>query len=70
MKNIEKFEQLFNQFLQCVTTLQEALNVSFAEALTETFDNLENNKIKVEMGAPDEETVAKLGEMYLSLIHI
>lgn len=35
MKNIEKFEQLFNQFLQCVTTLQEALNVSFAEALTE-----------------------------------
>lgn len=60
MKNIEKFEQLFNQFLQCVTTLQEALNVSFAEALTETFDNLENNKIKVEMGAPDEETVAKI----------
>lgn len=67
MKNIEKFEQLFNQFLQCVTTLQEALNVSFAEALTETFDNLENNKIKVEMGAPDEETVAKLGEMYKKL---
>lgn len=64
MKN---FEKLFNQFLACVTTLQDALNVSFGEALTETFDNLENGKIKVEMGAPDETTVAKLSQMYQAL---
>lgn len=35
-------------------TLQTALNVSFTEALVETFDNLESGKIKVENGAPDE----------------
>lgn len=61
MKN---FEKLFNQFLTCVDTLRTALNVSYAEALTETFDNLETGKIKVEMGAPDKETVAKLSTMY------
>ena len=64
---MENFEKLFNQFLACVTTLQDALNVSFGEALTETFDNLENGKIKVEMGAPDTETVAQLSKMYAKL---
>ncbi|TSO27055.1 class I SAM-dependent methyltransferase [Lactobacillus sp. LL6] len=64
---MEKFEKIFNQFLACVQTLQESLNVSFAEALVETFDNLENGKIKVEMGAPDKETVAKLSKMYEKL---
>lgn len=64
MESIEKFEKIFNEFLACVQTLQEALNVSFAEALVETFDNLESGKIKVEMGAPDKETVAKLSKMY------
>lgn len=64
MNNIEKFEQIFNEFLACVQTLQEALNVSFSEALVETFDNLESGKIKVEMGAPDKETVSKLSKMY------
>lgn len=64
MKN---FEKLFNQFLVCVNTLQEALNVSFGEALTETFDNLESGKIKVEEGAPDEKTVEKLSKLYQAL---
>lgn len=64
---IEKFENLFEQFLNCVTVLQDALNVSFGEALTETFDNLENNKIKVELGAPDEQTVQKLSKLYAQL---
>ena len=67
MESIEKFEKIFNQFLACVQTLQESLNVSFAEALVETFDNLEGGKIKVEMGAPDKETVAKLSKMYEKL---
>lgn len=61
MKN---FEQVFNQFLDCVQTLQSALNVSFTEALVETFDNLEHGKIKVENGAPDEKTVAELSKKY------
>ena len=56
---MENFEKLFNQFLDCVQTLQTALNVSFTEALVETFDNLESGKIKVENGAPDEKTVAE-----------
>lgn len=64
MNNIEKN---FNQFLQCVNYLQEALNVSFAEALTETFDNLENNTIKVELGAPDQEQVQELSKLYQGL---
>ena len=60
---MENFEKLFNQFLDCVQTLQKALNVSFTEALVETFDNLEQGKIKVENGAPDEKTVAELKAM-------
>lgn len=67
MENIEKFEKIFGEFLACVQTLQEALNVSFTEALVETFDNLESGKIKVEMGAPDKKTVAKLSKMYAQL---
>lgn len=64
---IDKFEKIFNQFLNCVTVLQKALNVSFGEALTETFDNLENGKIKVEMGAPDQKTVTELSSLYADL---
>ncbi len=59
---MENFEKIFNQFLDCVQTLQAALNVSFTEALVETFDNLEQGKIKVENGAPDEKTVAQLSK--------
>ena len=64
---MENFEKLFNQFLDCVQTLQKALNVSFTEALVETFDNLEQGKIKVENGAPDEKTVAELSKKYQAL---
>lgn len=64
---MENFEKIFNQFLQCITVLQDDLNVSFGEALTETFDNLENGKIKVENGAPDEKTVQKLSQLYQTL---
>lgn len=61
---MNRIEELFNQFQDAVSCLQEALNVPESEALTETFDNLENKKIKVEMGAPDQETVAKLRNKY------
>lgn len=64
---MENFEKLFNQFLDCVQTLQNALNVSFTEALVETFDNLEQGKIKVENGAPDEKTVEELSKKYQAL---
>ena len=64
MKN---FEVIFNQFLICVKTLQDALNVSFGEALTETFDNLETGQIRVENDAPDEATIRKLSKEYKEL---
>ena len=60
-------EKLFNNFLDCVKCLQEALNVSLGDALVETFDNLENNRIKVELGAPDKETVQQLSQKYANL---
>jgi site-specific DNA-methyltransferase (adenine-specific) len=66
-KNVENFEKIFNKFLDCVQCLQKALNVSFGEALTETFDNLENGRIKVEMDAPDKKTVAELAKKYADL---
>ncbi|WEV37674.1 class I SAM-dependent methyltransferase [Lactobacillus sp. ESL0677] len=64
---MDKIEELFNKFLDCVKCLQDSLNVTFGEALTETFDNLETGKIKVEMGAPDKDTVAKLSQKYAAL---
>lgn len=64
---MEKIEKLFNEFLSCVQCLQDALNVTFGEALTETFDNLENDQIKVEVGAPDPETVKLLSQKYSQL---
>ncbi|BDR60318.1 class I SAM-dependent methyltransferase [Lactobacillus xylocopicola] len=64
---MKRIEELFSEFLDCVTCLQDALNVSFSEALTETFDNLEQGRIKVEMGAPDKDTVSKLGQKYADL---
>lgn len=64
---MNKIEKLFNNFLDCIQYLQEALNVSFGEALTETFDNLENNRIKVELGAPNKEAVRNLTKKYSKL---
>ena len=50
---MNRIEELFGQTLEAVECLQEALNVSLADALVETFDNLESGEIRVEMGAPD-----------------
>lgn len=63
----QKLEELYPKFQQAVELLQKDLNVSFSSALTETFDNLENGKIKVEAGAPDKETVAQLTDKYREL---
>ncbi|MCZ0777298.1 class I SAM-dependent methyltransferase [Lactobacillus delbrueckii] len=64
---MNRIEELFGQTLEAVECLQEALNVSLADALVETFDNLESGKIRVEMGAPDQKTVAELKERYAAL---
>lgn len=64
---MQKVEELYSKFQAAIEHLQKALNVSFSSALTETFDNLENGKIKVESGAPDKETVAELTEEYRQL---
>ena len=65
--NIEKTTALFKKFEAAVQLLQKALNVAPVEALAETFDNLETGQIKVEEGAPDQETVAKLAQLYADL---
>lgn len=57
-------EELYPKFEEAIKILKDDLNVSFSSALTETFDNLENGKIKVESGAPTKETVAQLTEAY------
>ncbi|MDD6386841.1 N-6 DNA methylase, partial [Lactobacillus equicursoris] len=64
---MNRIEELFSQTLDAVQCLQDALNVPLAEALTETFDNLENGDIRVEMGAPDQATVDQLKEKYAAL---
>ena len=56
----QTLEELYPKFEAAVKILKKDLNVSFSSALTETFDNLENGKIKVEAGAPTKETVAEL----------
>ena len=67
MENINQITKVFTQFLDAVQCLQEALNVPMTEALTESFDNLENHDVKVEMGAPDPDTVELLKGKYASL---
>ncbi|CCK85785.1 Site-specific DNA-methyltransferase (Adenine-specific) [Lactobacillus equicursoris DSM 19284 = JCM 14600 = CIP 110162] len=64
---MNRIEELFSQTLDAVQCLQDALNVPLAEALTETFDNLENGDIRVEMGAPDQAAVDQLKEKYAAL---
>ncbi|MBT8799581.1 DNA methyltransferase [Lactobacillus delbrueckii subsp. bulgaricus] len=64
---MNRIEELFGQTLEAVECLQEALNVSLVDALVETFDNLESGEIRVEMGAPDQKTVAELEERYAAL---
>ena len=65
---MNRIEELFGQTLEAVECLQAALNVSLADAFVETFDNLESGEIRVEMGAPDQKTVAELEERYAALI--
>lgn len=64
---MNRIEELFGQTLEAVECLQEALNVSLVDALVETFDNLESGEIRVEMGAPNQKTVAELKERYAAL---
>ncbi|QNQ82513.1 class I SAM-dependent methyltransferase [Lactobacillus sp. PV037] len=63
----QNLETLYPKFEKAIKILKDDLNVSFSSALTETFDNLENGKIKVEAGAPAKETVAQLTEAYRKL---
>ena len=63
----QTLEELYPKFEAAVKILKKDLNVSFSSALTETFDNLENGKIKVEAGAPTKETVAELTQAYRNI---
>lgn len=64
---MKKIEERYPDFQKSVEVLKNALNVSNISALTETFDNLENDKIKVEEDAPDKKTIKKLTNIYNKL---
>ncbi|MCT7796292.1 MAG: class I SAM-dependent methyltransferase, partial [Lactobacillus iners] len=52
MEDLEHLNELYLSFEEVVDILRKELNVTFTEALVETFDNLEHQKIKVEANAP------------------
>ena len=49
MEDLEHLNELYLSFEEVVDILRKELNVTFTEALVETFDNLEHKKIKVEL---------------------
>jgi site-specific DNA-methyltransferase (adenine-specific) len=60
----EQTEALFKVLDESTTTLQAALSTSYLDAFVETGDNLLNGQVQVEDGRPDQETVAKLTDLY------
>ncbi|EPH93166.1 hypothetical protein D920_03132 [Enterococcus faecalis 13-SD-W-01] len=61
----EKMEQGFNQNLEAVQLLQNALGSSFLEAYVENAENLiDNYQVRVIDGVPSEETSKRLNELY------
>ncbi|MCH4124384.1 MAG: class I SAM-dependent methyltransferase [Levilactobacillus sp.] len=64
MLSQEQTEALFKVLDESTTTLQAALSTSYLDAFVETGDNLLNGQVQVEDGRPDQETVAKLTDLY------
>jgi site-specific DNA-methyltransferase (adenine-specific) len=61
----EKMEQGFNQNLEAIQLLQNALGSSFLEAYVENAENLiDNYQVRVIDGVPSEETSKRLKELY------
>ncbi|MGP6138827.1 MULTISPECIES: class I SAM-dependent methyltransferase [unclassified Jeotgalibaca] len=66
--NTSKLEKLFQILDEAVTLLQNDLDVSYVEALTETIQNLAyEGKAQQLDGLPSDETVAKLNRFYRKL---
>lgn len=67
MEDLEHLNELYLSFEEVVDILRKELNVTFTEALVETFDNLEHQKIKVEANAPSAKIVELLTKKYANL---
>lgn len=67
MEDLEHLNELYLSFEEVVDILRKELNVTFTEALVETFDNLEHKKIKVEANAPSAKIVELLTKKYANL---
>ena len=62
---LAKVEEKFQLLNEAIELLQENVECSALDALIETFENLlDNGRVHVEDGAPDEATVAKLKDLY------
>ncbi len=62
---LAKVEEKFQLLNEAIELLQENVKCSALDALIETFENLlDNGRVHVEDGAPDEATVAKLKDLY------
>lgn len=64
----EKMEQGFEQNLEAIQLLQNALGTSFLEAYVENAENLRDNyQVRVVDGVPNEKTAQKISELYQKL---
>ncbi len=62
---LAKVEEKFQLLNEAIELLQENVECSALDALIETFENLlDNGRVHVEDGTPDEATVAKLKDLY------
>ncbi len=62
---LAEVEEKFQLLNEAIELLQENVECSALDALIETFENLlDNGRVHVEDGAPDEATVAKLKDLY------
>ena len=65
---LAKVEEKFQLLNEAIELLQENVKCSALDALIETFENLlDNGRVHVEDGAPDEATVAKLKDLYQNI---
>lgn len=64
----EKMEQGFEQNLEAIQLLQNALGTSFLEAYVENAENLRDNyQVRVVDGVPNEKTTQQISELYQKL---
>lgn len=64
---MQAIEVLYPKYESAVLKLQEILKTDFTNALIETFDNLEDDSVKVENDVPTKAQISELEEIYHGL---